>query len=154
MYNSLFQLLGFLKIILLYVVTGLVKVIRFSKRIVLELPGVIKRWPELWSVPIACFIFILSPFVIWIFSPGAGSYDLGIIQRPILAGACMIFFNGLVFLALKFNWFSDYHYYKETKTEPNLTSDFKNLTAWQRSLLFSVRFLFLFWLLVEILKAI
>ncbi|GAL83408.1 hypothetical protein MYP_635 [Sporocytophaga myxococcoides] len=118
-----------------------------------KLPGFIRRWPELWSVPIASVIFVLSPFVIWYLNPGAGSYDLGVIQRPIFAAACMIFFNGIIFLALKFNWFADYNYYKASE-EPNQITDFKNLTAWQRSILFFARFFCLFWLMVEILKAI
>lgn len=98
---------------------------------------------------IAVLLFWLSPYVLRQIDPTAGTYDIGVLQTIILAVISFCVFQSLVWFTLKVNWLPIRCYF-----EDQFTTDFKNLTPWQKILICSAYYLVLLFALVVLSRVI
>jgi len=105
----------------------------------------INKWPEVYSVGIAVAVWYWSIKVIHWIQPTAKTWNMDEIQRIIFAIAAIACVSGAVFVGIKIN-FPDWDKYYDNQ----LANDIKSVTPWQRLLLFTVIYLFLLYLLVQL----
>ncbi|WP_143084013.1 hypothetical protein [Flexibacter flexilis] len=106
-------------------------------------------WPEILGLPMALLVFFISPLALRKTDPTAIVYDVGILQIILFALIAMLSLNSLVWLGIRLNFRTLFHYYVE-----QFQCDFINLKPVQRiCVLLSVYFglLIAFVLLVRVL---
>ena len=91
----------------------------------------LKDWNELLGIPIALILWILSPWLIRIIDPTAGTYDAGIFQVILFTIIQYFIYSAVAWLSFKYTFPEAYRqldnmFLLDTHS-PN------NLTAWQKS---------------------
>ncbi len=71
----------------------------------------IRLWPDVFGLPLALLVFILSPFVLRSIDSSAGAYDIGILQILLFGAMAMLALNSLVWLGIKLNFQPLFTYY-------------------------------------------
>ncbi len=100
----------------------------------------LREWNELLTLPVAIIIWLLLPRLLHHFDPTAGSYDIGILSRFILATIGLYFGKTVVWLALRIGAPDVY------KVLDNFLMNNKyRITAWQKGI-FSLSYYFLLFL--------
>jgi hypothetical protein len=93
----------------------------------------IKLWSEVWSLPAALILWLVSPYFLRLLDSEAGVFDAGVLQTIVLVQVMMLAFNGAVWLGIRFNFPTLFRYYAATDRDGiNSKSDWKNLTPYQR----------------------
>jgi hypothetical protein len=105
-----------------------------------------KKWNELLGIPVAIFLYWVSPYIIRVVDPTAASYDGSFIQLGILSVVIFFIFTVIVrlFIAMVFPRM-------ETHLDLYL---FQALTQWEKSILSIVVFSVLLLALVGIANAL
>ena len=86
-----------------------------------------KVWPEIYSLPLALLVWLISPYAIWMLDPTAATFDTGILQIIVYVVVAITAFNGIVFLGIKLNFPVVYEFYKRTAG-----ASFDKLTDFQK----------------------
>lgn len=104
--------------------------------------GFLKRHPELYTIPFALALWIISPVILRIFDPTAATFDAGIFQIIIFSIISLFVFIAVVWWLMKKVFGTTYKYIRN-----ELKTDFKQLTPWQKVLIsYGIFFLLLFYL--------
>lgn len=106
----------------------------------------VREWSEMWSLPFAVILWFVSPTLMRWVDPTAGSFDVGYIQKLVLAMVFMLAVSGFSWLGIKFNFPDLFHY-----GDDGFETDFKNLTAWQKISLYLFVPLFYMFLLTVLI---
>lgn len=61
-------------------------------------------WQGLFALIIALALFLGSPYALMFLDPTAGTFDLGYLQRPVLALVFFLFATFAAWLALQLDW--------------------------------------------------
>ena len=88
---------------------------------------VFKKYPELFSIPAALAVWVLSVRVLRLIDPTSGIYDAGVFQIPIFAVLQLFVYVSIAWLVMGLI-FGTYRKY----LIQNLKEDFKTLTKWQK----------------------
>lgn len=86
-----------------------------------------KRYPELYSVPAALIVWILSVWLLRVIDPTSGVFDAGVFQIPIFAVLQLFVYVSIAWLILG-AVFGTFRKYLLT----NLKTDFNTLSKWQK----------------------
>lgn len=85
-----------------------------------------KRYPELYSIPAALIVWILSVWLLRLIDPTSGVFDAGVFQIPIFAVLQPFVYVSIAWLILG-SVFGTFRKYLLT----NLKTDFNTLSKWQ-----------------------
>lgn len=97
---------------------------------------------SIWSVPLAFLSFMAyGYFGSWFFGDSFGFYDPSFFQAAIYSALILVFFNGVSWGGMWFNFRAVYRYYITKSSE-----DFSNLAAWQK--LLYILFLYCFFMVI------
>lgn len=96
-------------------------------------------WPEMFSIPLALVVWLVSPYVIYFLDSEAATFDSGILQVYAYVMVGMMVFNGLVFAGIKFNFPVVFEFYKTGAGKA-----FNELTQWQKILVLLILYVGLF----------
>ena len=101
----------------------------------------LKTWLlELWTIPLALFIFILSVPVLRFIDPTSATYDAGILQKILFAVIASLVFNGLAWAGIRMVWKELFIFF-----QTQFKNDFNNLSnihkVWVGLFVFSLYFL-------------
>lgn len=99
----------------------------------------IKRWPEIWAVPLGILIFLLATVLLFRMDQQAGIQDPfltdpGILQNLFLTSLEVAFINGIVFIGILLNFGVIFDWYKKGI----IKRDWLALTPWQRTTFFFI----------------
>ena len=86
-----------------------------------------KRYPELYSIPAALIVWILSVWLLRLIDPTSGVFDAGVFQIPIFAVLQLFVYVSIAWLILG-SVFGTFRKYLLT----NLKTDFNTLSKWQK----------------------
>lgn len=92
----------------------------------------IKRWPEVWAIPLGMLFFLLASIMLFRLDHQVSITDPGIIQNLFITGLEVAFINGMVFLGILLNFTVIFDWYKKGI----LKRDWLALTPWQRTSFF------------------
>lgn len=90
------------------------KILTLLKALFTYLVNKSKVWPEIYSLPLALVVWLVSPYAIWMVDPSAATFDSGILQIIVYVVVAITAFNGIVFLGIKLNFPVVYEFYKKT----------------------------------------
>jgi len=86
----------------------------------------VREFPEIFGLPIIFFTTMLSYKMLLAVDNTAATWDIGIIQTPVIAGIIVLLVNLMVFLGFKLNFPSLYKEYLKLK--------FDKLSQWEKFL--------------------
>jgi len=88
------------------------------------------KWNEYITIPIAILLWYFSPvFLHWI-DPTAATYDSGIFQIILFSTIQLLFYNGIVWLVLKWTWPGIYNFLDTILEEKILGNG--SITQWEK----------------------
>jgi hypothetical protein len=88
-------------------------------------------WNEVWAIPAAVLVWVVSPNILRWIDPTAGSFDIGYIQKFVLAAVFVLLSSGFSWLGVRMNFKYLFEYGNE-----GLEGDLDNITRWQRVLVY------------------
>lgn len=93
-------------------------------------------WNELWTLPLALILWWVSPWLLRLIDPTAGTYDAGIFQIILFTIIQFMVYHAVVWLIIKIT-FPGVYKYIDNIIENVLFSKWENkensLTQWQKS---------------------
>jgi len=104
-----------------------------GNRPMMKLWKFLKEWDEVWTIPVAVLMLILSPHLFRLYDPTAGSYDVGILQKMFLVFIFLLIGNAFSYIMMRLNNKRQYDRLDELNNE---------LTQWQHVKLAYFRFYF------------
>jgi hypothetical protein len=109
----------------------------------------VKLWPELWSLPAALAMFLISSWLLRLIDPTSGLFDIGVLHVLTVSLVLMPAINAAVFAGIKFNFPILWDYYKKNI----IVKDWLNLQPWQRLTFLFVLYLSLFFAGIALLSS-
>lgn len=95
-------------------------------------------WNELWTLPLAFILWWLSPYLLHIIDPTAGTYDAGIFQVILFTIVQFMIYHALAWIFLKIT-FPGVYKYLDDKIEskinenPGMAFPDRHYTEWQKA---------------------
>lgn len=112
----------------------------------LQAKKLVQEFPEIFGIPTLFLVVVYSPKLFHSVDSTAATWDIGVLQTPIVAGVIVLMINIMAFLGFKLNFPTLYEEYLNLKFSKLLQWQ-KYLACWLPILFYSLEFIIVMFLL-------